>query len=835
METTQPTHQGRGIFARWVGQEYESVLSKISTYIFLSLGVLIPLWFLSYSGNIDFSREVTFGILISLAFGIWLLRVLLKGEVSYVKSPINIALLVFLAIAGLSTILSKIPYVAFFSSDVVSERLINLIFYALAYWVASSALTEKKDAVLFMFLLIGAGAVSAIITLLGFFGVHILPFPFANRIDFNIIGTVNGLALFYGFLLVVVSGFLVTMRNMMDSMPQWMRVGLWGSAVLFLLNLIVVNFFNAWLSIFVSFLVILWLYVRESMKEEDRHTTFKNFYFYLIAGGLGLSLLFMFVRTPLFPSIQFSAEVSPSLLATVNIGFKTLSQSTTNLFVGSGPGTFAYDYSLFKDPAINQTVVWGVRFGQGYSFMSTVLSTLGFLGILSLLALVGISLITIFRNVARHESKHTLVSGLVAGCAFLLLGWFIYPENFTLSLLAFIVLGILMSILHRDDAPVWGIKDHSLSFKTPWMTFGFSLVTVFLIALSVAGIYVEGKRYVAASRFQDAVTTLQQTGNVDNAIQGIKSSTSLDPVNDQYQRFLAQAYLLKTQNIISASLQKAPSPETQAEFRDTVNSAVGMMQAAIQLNKIESFNWRTAGSVYETLIPLVPGADQSAVNAYTEASSLDPSNPTSYVDLGRTHMIISDTAQGLLNQRGTTPEQAKQYSTIRTSNLNDATQFLQRATQLKPDFATSQFLLAQVALRTGNIDLAIASTESASISAPNDIGVAFQLGLLYYQKQNYDKAQEAFLRAVALNDNYSNARYFLGLILDQKGQHDEAVRNFEKIQALNPDNQEVKHILQNLRAGKPALTDITPPPEKRSDTPVKDEEGKENTPINKKK
>ena len=111
------------------------------------------------------------------------------------------------------------------------------------------------------------------------------------------------------------------------------------------------------------------------------------------------------------------------------------------------------------------------------------------------------------------------------------------------------------------------------------------------------------------------------------------------------------------------------------------------------------------------------------------------------------------------------------------------------------------------------------------MAAPFDIGVAFQLGLLYYQGNDIDKSQIEFERAIALNSNYSNARYFLGLIYDRKGDKQKAIQQFQQIEGLNPDNQEVKHVLQNLHAGKPALDGIAPPgpaPEKRNETPIKE-------------
>jgi hypothetical protein len=54
----------------------------------------------------------------------------------------------------------------------------------------------------------------------------------------------------------------------------------------------------------------------------------------------------------------------------------------------------------------------------------------------------------------------------------------------------------------------------------------------------------------------------------------------------------------------------------------------------------------------------------------------------------------------------------------------------------------------------------------------------------------------------------------------------EARAQFEELAKTNPDNQEIKLILDNLRAGRSpfenAAPPITPAPEKRSTLPLKD-------------
>ena len=51
----------------------------------------------------------------------------------------------------------------------------------------------------------------------------------------------------------------------------------------------------------------------------------------------------------------------------------------------------------------------------------------------------------------------------------------------------------------------------------------------------------------------------------------------------------------------------------------------------------------------------------------------------------------------------------------------------------------------------------------------------------------------------------------------------EAIVQFERIQGLNPDNEEVRMILENLRAKSNALNRISPPqksPEQREEPPI---------------
>jgi tetratricopeptide (TPR) repeat protein len=205
------------------------------------------------------------------------------------------------------------------------------------------------------------------------------------------------------------------------------------------------------------------------------------------------------------------------------------------------------------------------------------------------------------------------------------------------------------------------------------------------------------------------------------------------------------------------------------------------------------------GALYRSMIGVVEGGlDELAISAYQKAQEISPNNPNITFEIGLTYLAKYD-----LMSKQNLPE-SKQY-------LEFARQSFEKSIELKPDYDAANFQIAMVYVRESKIDDAIQKLESLKASLPLDPGLAFQLGVLYFNKNELEKARLEFERAVLVDPNYSNARYFLGLVLDLQGKKDEAISQFEIVESLNPDNQEVKDILKNLREGK-SVNDLIKPP-----------------------
>ena len=214
-----------------------------------------------------------------------------------------------------------------------------------------------------------------------------------------------------------------------------------------------------------------------------------------------------------------------------------------------------------------------------------------------------------------------------------------------------------------------------------------------------------------------------------------------------------------------------------------------------------------------------------ALSAYDNAAKYDPKNPIYEFNKASVYSAMVDRAQLRLSQSGVQQQAVDAFTKQIADNLENARVSLVKSLQLKPDYPQANYLLAQVLIRQGNLAGAITQVETVKQLAFNDIGVAFQLGVLYYQAGQFDKAEGEFRRAVSINPSYSNARYFLGLLADRRKDTQEALNQFAEIQKFNPDNSEVQRIIKNLQLGKAALDGISPPapaPTQRKEPPVND-------------
>lgn len=786
--------------------------------ILYSIVALLPIWIVPwFSLGAEFGRETTFTVLIIIAALFWLLGVLTRGEIHFFLSPALWAVLLFFLFAAISALFSAAPFVSVFLATPSAERLSTLFLGILLFVLFGSVFRTQGEAWGAALILLGAGTLSAIVNAVQLiFDISLFQYvsPIVSESpSFNVIGTVNGLALFYVALLSLALGLLLSKRSKLISESPLIIFFLCIASLLFLLNLFLINFLTSWI-VFLGVSIFLFGFVFKDIRIQGG--TFDVRYWIALL-FIAFSIVMIMVRSPLIESIKIPAEVAPSFRATSGVAKQVFAEGWKQVFIGNGPGLFELDWARFKDPSINQTVFWSLRFSQGSSWFSTLIPTVGILGALAFLLFLAVALFSIVRVILAREGETPLPTGLFLAIISLVISAFLYPANYSSALLLFLLLGVIISLIRKQKrSGFWNHSEQTIAFAEPWVVFVSSLAIVFFLSLGVVALYTEAGK-IRASLAKQKGAELLDRGELKEAVTEFERAAQIEPNNFRNYNFLVQARIEHIRRLIQ---QAAQGEDVQQKFQTAVSVAVQDSQKSIELHPSEPNSWRIQGGLYELIIPFIQGSEQFAFEAYRKAAERDPLNPSVYADLGRAGLVFADRIQIAAGQAGA--KERDELTKIYSQMLNEASQAFTKAVDVKGDFSQAHFLLAQIALRQGDAVKAIQSAENAKRASPFDVGVAFQLGLLYYQNNDLDRAREEFQRAVSLNPNYSNARYFLGLIYDRQGDREKAIEEFEKVAAFNPDNDEIKRILSNLRRGDNALEGIATPPEQRSGVPVKE-------------
>ncbi len=773
-------------------------VSKISIYL---LAFLLPIFFLPWTSNVlDFNKQALLITLICVSLFAWLLEILISGKLKFNLSLVHVSIIVLFLVWLASTVFSTWRYGSFWGwPQLTSESLITLLCFTLLYFLVIN-IFEKKEIFHLITLLLFSSFLAIVFGTLQLFGKFLLPFDFAKINSFNTIGGVNNLGIFTAVLLPLIIIFLAV------STKKYLKVFYIVMVIFAAVLLVLVNFPAAWWLVIVGSAMIIAF-------GTQRRDLFDNRWLVLPMFFLALALFFNLFNFQIPGTPSRPSEVFLTQKASFGISLQTLKDSPV---LGSGPGTFVYDFSKYKSADFNQSSLWNVRFAQSGSRFFTVLTTTGVLGALSFLALIGFFMFYgikfLFKKpdeIQAKKSFHALNKtmqdgalskteeeqderffwnlglGIFISFAVLSIGYFIYHSTLSLNFVYFLLIGSFISLLSPAKKEFL-LKPSSLI--TLGVTFAFTVVFIFGLGIFI----LEGQRYFAEVNYSKGVRAWQQ-GRVTDSLDYLVKAARIGSKVDLYWRELSQIYLQNIGEV--AGRTDLPREEITRRIQIFINNAVNSAKVATDVNPKNVANWSVRGFIYQNLIGVVGGTKDWAITSYEEALKLEPTNPYFPTQAGIT----------LLKELDFLPQERAEE---KQENLRKAQEQFQKAIELKSDYAPAHFQLAVVYQTQGKQGEAIRELEKAKSFAPEDVGLAFQLGLIYYQNKEFQKAQAEFERTVLLNPNYSNALYFLGLTYNQLGEKEMAIGTFNRVLALNPGNSQIEKIIDNLRTGRQILEGI---------------------------
>lgn len=734
-------------------------LSSINFFFVLLTIFCIPLFYVSAFRSVwDLPKELALYFFLSIIFVISLFEIVKTKKLKQKRTVLDKPFILLLCAALFSTLFSKNPSLSFWGmGDAFILHFFAIFLFVAWAWILIQKIESEKlfHQALVVFFLSGI-----------FSSIFFLSFEFSHFFGSQGINPVAKLNSVFGIYIVTL--FTVSLGTLV---PNIKKKGLSFFVSLLcsiatLITLFRLDFQVLWglLALGMGLLFLVGMAFWGAVRKSVLLCAFFLFLFSLF--HLLVPNVLNFGRA--LPSeINLNPSMSGSIVASV------LATNPQNFLLGTGPGTFVYDFSLFRPLELNQSsYFWSLRFDSPWSSLYSWVCEFGFLGSLSLLFI----LLLVFGSVlsavlhirstfwkrARFsfEKIRSSDSSLeyfvcMIGWVLLTLGICISVYNFALwfvwwTMLAFVVLGL--SYIQPSL-----VKESEKSFEiSPQYVFVVSFFFLLLSAATVLGGVMWGK--IALAEIFVAKSQLH-------------SALELRPNSSEY-------LLMKAKQSFQESLSIAlTNPNHAAELLSETIEFAGRARE-IDPNNVRVFE--ILSSAYLQTLPYTNevSLQQSlvyATDAVDHALQLEPSNPVFVAELG----LIQE------------------FST----QFDLAEKSYKKAIVLKSDYVQAYFDLARLYEKQNNVDAAISIYEEYRVIDPRNIDVLYELGRLYYNRKHEGddkRAEKIWLGAAQIDPNFSNALYSLGLLYEKRGAYALAREYFQKVHNLNPENKDVDKKLKSL-------------------------------------
>lgn len=759
-------------------------ITKASIYL---LVFLLPLFFLPFSFEaFEFNKQYLLFFLVSLAFFAWIAKmVLVDKEIRFKRSPLDLFVLAFLFIAILSAIFSVDKNSSLFGFyGRFSNGLIGLLSLGIFYFLITNNVgitqnrpeTKQKTEAKQNYgtstpMVSGKGLINiflwsiffvVLFSYLSIFGVWArlsnLQFTIGNfQIGLPAVmtqwpsnpaaGSLEGLAIFLSIILVFLIGRILVSKQKRGAINYLLLI----SALILLL---IIDFTAAWLLIALSLVLFMGFALWKRTFKENVNKLLLPISIIILAGA------FFFLNTSDLQSLILKFQLPEEQILNQGISWQVASkgaiENIKSGFLGSGIGTFHYDFAKFKPVEFNQNLLWQIRFDRAGSYIAETLGNMGFLGILSYLFLIGMFLLVSCFFLQQNRSGIPLFLALLA----LLVGQFVYYQNTVLAFTFWLFLALSVVSWQRP------ITEKTISFKDfPELSLVFSLILIMVGFLILGTYFFAGRFYLADIAFANAFRTGDELTQITNLEKAIK----LNPYQNQYKIILARAYL----NQALSETRKPINEQDAIKIQNGVAKAIEQARIATEISPNSVAAWETRGIIYrEIREPVATGALEWAIKSFERAIELEPTNSVLYTELGK--LLLADK-----------PTEAKKK--------------FEKALELKSNYSDAKIQLALIFEEEGNFQEAISKLQETISQDPFNIEAIFQLGRVYYNNNQTDEAISQFNQVVILFPNHSNALYSLGMAYSAKGEIEKAIREFERVLELNPSNEDVIQKLEELK------------------------------------
>lgn len=354
--------------------------------------------------------------------------------------------------------------------------------------------------------------------------------------------------------------------------------------------------------------------------------------------------------------------------------------------------------------------------------------------------------------VLEQDENRYLISGLVgAFCTYLIQSQF-SPTDIVSSLLFWTIMGLgcVQYTLFKSKIHTYKLFSHQDTGLQWVITLGGIAVSVWLFILLVI------RPCIADFNYEQGTLLTASKGQTDNdTIYRFEQAVRFNPYETQYRRDVCVAYLEKAKSLSPVLIKKA------------INEA----NALIKINSYDTVGYSVLGAAY-----YLEGKElNKAVNIYLKAIEVDPYNPDSHHILGLVYQ-----------KQGNTEKAAKEF---------------REALKLNPDYEfvwNNLIALYSNMNRPDELENVLKGLINESYG-PRTILFQHKLIEFYLQKARFNEAKELCKSILKLDPNNEKGYEILGNIYYQQQQFKDAKFHFQKLTQISPTNTYAIEMLEVLK------------------------------------
>ncbi len=753
----------------------------IVSFVFVIFSILFLPIFLDRS-LINFyiiPKQYALGAITLVLLLLWAVKMVITRKLIYRKSILDWTLVLLLGLGLVASVFSVNIYDSFWGRGEYFVFNFVFLFFSVLYYFLLVNLVDSRARwqwVLNTLVLIG-GVTIALFVIKAIFNPGWLTACWGGT-TWNSIDPSNSV---FGLWIIVV--FVLSAGQLIKKeLSSGNSVFNFLVALLALVGLTFLGFSYLWWVMLAGLVLLLFLGV--SFIKEAR-----LWWLSVLFAVLVMSAIFIIFGPPKTFQSAVPAEVSLGVKPSWDFTSSAVLSGVKSFLVGTGLGTFNYDFSRFRTPNFNMdSMAWSLRFSQPFNSFFAVLAEGGLLLSLVLMfvflfvlghvffvwykmRLDGMLRSLTFDLAWKKNDIRLDVFLVVIAWVILSVGLFVVFYGPTMWWLWWLLLSLAVSGVAFINPNIISTKEWEIE-ESPQYSLSFSFLMIVLMAAAImtaiwgVRLYSAEAAYASAARSGDAKTAEQ------NLIMAINRRDSVDV----YHSLLAQAYLSQ-----AGDMSKTNKPDTQA-MSALVAQAVNEAKRATELSPNSVAIWENLSTMYENASVLVPEARDWAIKSLLKAKELEPSNPVLSWRLGNSYSVLS--------------------------KWDDASKSYQEAIDLKADYVSAYVSLANVYEQNKQLDKAVELYKKVLPYASNQVELLYNFGRVLYNRNGVNDrsdAEKIWLKTIELEPKYSNALYSLGLLYEVRGDKASALQYYYKVKDLNPGNKDIVNKIKSL-VGAPVET-----------------------------